>query len=78
YEAREHPSRTFSWFAFIAAQITSEIPYQVAAAAISYFVWYYPVGMYRNAGDAVEQRGALMWIAMTLMFVYSSTLAQLC
>lgn len=25
YEAREHPSRTFSWFAFIAAQITSEI-----------------------------------------------------
>ena len=78
YEAREQPSRTFSWFAFIAAQIISEIPYQIIVAAISFFVWYYPVGMYHNAGDAVEQRGALMWLAMTLMFVYSSTLAQMC
>lgn len=36
YEAREQPSRTFSWFAFIAAQITSEIPYQIIVAAISF------------------------------------------
>ena len=78
YEARERPAKTFSWFAFILAQITAEIPYQVVAAAISFFTWYYPVGMYRNAGDATAQRGALMWIVMTLMFIYSSTLAQLC
>ncbi|RCK59194.1 hypothetical protein Cantr_07336 [Candida viswanathii] len=49
YEARERPSKTFSWFAFIAAQVTAEIPYQIVAAAISFFCWYYPVGMYKNA-----------------------------
>ncbi|CAK9441277.1 uncharacterized protein LODBEIA_P51460 [Lodderomyces beijingensis] len=78
YEAREAPAKTFSWFAFILAQITAELPYQIVAASISFFCWYYPVGMYRNAGDAVVQRGALMWVIMTLMFIYSSTLAQLC
>jgi ABC-type multidrug transport system permease subunit len=80
YEARERPSKTFSWFAFIAAQVTAEIPYQIVAAAISFFCWYYPVGMYKNAvysGD-VAKRGALMWLVVTLMFIYSSTLAQLC
>ena len=49
YEARERPSKTFSWVAFIAAQVTAEIPYQILAATISFFCWYYPVGMYKNA-----------------------------
>lgn len=80
YESRERPSKTFSWFAFIAAQVTAEIPYQIVAATISFFCWYYPVGMYKNAvfSDAVAKRGALMWLVVTLMFIYSSTLAQLC
>ena len=80
YEARERPSKTFSWLAFIAAQITAEIPYQVLAATISFFSWYYPVGLYRNAvySGAVTHRGVLMWLIMTLMFIYSSTLAQFC
>ncbi|KAL6452013.1 CDR3 Opaque-specific ABC transporter CDR3 [Candida maltosa Xu316] len=80
YEARERPAKTFSWLAFVAAQITAEIPYQFVAAAISFFCWYYPVGMYQNAvySNAVASRGALMWLVMTLMFIYSSTLAQLC
>ena len=38
YEVREAPSRTFSWFAFIAGQITSEIPYQVAVGTIAFSV----------------------------------------
>lgn len=80
YEARERPSKTFSWLAFIAAQITAEIPYQVLAATVSFFSWYYPVGLYRNAvySGAVTHRGVLMWLIMTLMFIYSSTLAQFC
>ncbi|KAF6072234.1 ABC-2 type transporter family protein [Candida albicans] len=49
YEVREAPSRTFSWFAFIAGQITSEIPFQIVVGTISYFCWYYPVGLYANA-----------------------------
>ncbi|KAG7666000.1 CDR3 [[Candida] subhashii] len=80
YEARERPSRTFSWVAFIAAQITAEIPYQIVAAAVSFAVWYYPVGLFRNAvyTHTVVERGAFMWVSITLMFIFSSTLAQLC
>ena len=80
YETREAPSRTFSWVAFITGQITSEIPYQFVIGTISYFCWYYPVGLYQNAEptDSVNQRGVLMWLFITAFFVYTSTLGQLC
>ncbi|EGW35495.1 opaque-specific ABC transporter CDR3 [Spathaspora passalidarum NRRL Y-27907] len=80
YEAREQPSKTFSWIAFIAAQITAEIPYQIVAATLSFVCWYYPLGLFRNASHTgtVTQRGGAMWFMMTLMFIFSSTLAQLC
>lgn len=80
YEARERPSKTFSWVAFILAQITVELPFQIFAGTLAFLCWYYPVGMYNNAVPTgqVAQRGALMWCLMTLMFVYSSTLGQLC
>ncbi|KAK6454996.1 opaque-specific ABC transporter CDR3 [Scheffersomyces xylosifermentans] len=80
YEARERPSKTFSWVAFITAQITVELPFQIIAGTLSFFCWYYPIGMYENAvpTDAVVQRGALMWLSITLLFIYSSTLGQLC
>ncbi|KAI3404306.1 CDR1 [Candida oxycetoniae] len=80
YETREAPSRTFSWFAFITGQITSEIPYQAVIGTLSFFCWYYPVGLYRNAEptDAVNSRGVLMWLFLTAFFVYTSTMGQLC
>ncbi|KAK6201120.1 multidrug resistance protein [Scheffersomyces amazonensis] len=80
YEVREAPSRTYSWMAFILGQITAEIPFQIAVGTISFFCWYYPVGLYRNAvpTDAVNQRGVLMWLLLTAFFVYTSTMGQLC
>ncbi|ODV77050.1 multidrug resistance protein [Suhomyces tanzawaensis NRRL Y-17324] len=80
YEVREAPSRTFSWFAFIAGQLTSEIPYQVAVGTLAYFCWYYPIGLYRNAEptDAVNSRGVLMWLFVSAFFVYASTTGHLC
>jgi len=80
YETREAPSRTFSWFAFIAGQITSEIPYQIGVGTISFFCWYYPIGLYRNAEptDQVDARGVLMWLFVTSFFVYTSTMGQMC
>ncbi|KAK6461712.1 multidrug resistance protein [Scheffersomyces coipomensis] len=80
YEVREAPSRTYSWFAFITGQITSEIPFQIACGTISFFCWYYPVGLYRNAEptDQVNSRGVLMWMLLTSFFVYTSTMGQLC
>ncbi|KAL6452961.1 CDR1 Pleiotropic ABC efflux transporter of multiple drugs CDR1 [Candida maltosa Xu316] len=80
YEVREAPSRTFSWFTFISAQLTAEIPFQVAVGTIAFFCWYYPLGLYANAEatDSVNARGVLMWMFITGFFVYVSTLGHLC
>ncbi|OBA23628.1 pleiotropic drug resistance protein PDR [Metschnikowia bicuspidata var. bicuspidata NRRL YB-4993] len=79
YEVREAPSKTFSWAAFITAQITAEVPFQVAIGIIAFFCWYYPVGLYENAvpTDSVNERGGLMFLLITSFFVYASTLGQL-
>ncbi|EGW32053.1 multidrug resistance protein [Spathaspora passalidarum NRRL Y-27907] len=79
YEVREAPSRTFSWFAFIAGQITAEIPYMAVVGTLSFLSWYYPVGLYRNAipTNAVNSRGALMWLLLSSFYVYTSTMGQL-
>lgn len=79
YETREAPSRTFSWGAFILAQITSEIPYQFLIGTIAYFCWYYPVGLYENAvpTDTVNARGALMWLYITAFYIFASTMGHL-
>ncbi|RCK57807.1 Multidrug resistance protein CDR2 [Candida viswanathii] len=80
YEVREAPSRTYSWFAFITGQITSELPYQIVVGTLAFFCWYYPVGLYANAEptNAANARGVLMWMLITSFFVYTSTFGQLC
>ncbi|RLV93785.1 Multidrug resistance protein CDR1 [Spathaspora sp. JA1] len=80
YEVRERPSRTFSWFAFFAGQLTSEIPYQIVVGTLAFFCWYYPAGLYKNAEptDDVHSRGALMWLLIVSFYCYTSTMAHLC
>ncbi|CAH2353807.1 pleiotropic ABC efflux transporter of multiple drugs [[Candida] railenensis] len=80
YEVRERPSKTFSWQTFIAAQITVEIPWQIFAGTLSFFCWYYPIGLYRNGKltHDVHERGALMWLTAVIFYVYASTMGQLC
>ncbi|KAG7195694.1 Multidrug resistance protein [Scheffersomyces spartinae] len=80
YEVREAPSRTFSWVAFIAAQITAEIPFQIVVGTLSFFTWYYPVGLQQNATytNAVNERGVLVWLLITGFYVYTSTMGQMC
>ncbi|GEQ70600.1 hypothetical protein JCM33374_g4278 [Metschnikowia sp. JCM 33374] len=79
YEVREAPSRTFSWAAFITAQITVEVPFQILIGTIAFFCWYYPLGFYENAvpTDSVHQRGGLMYLLIISFYIYSSTLGQL-
>ncbi|QPG73910.1 hypothetical protein FOA43_001225 [Brettanomyces nanus] len=78
YEVRERPAKTFSWKVFIAAQITSEIPWNIGIGTIGFFCWYYPIGMYNNttATHTTAERGALMWLNVISFFIYSSTLGQ--
>ncbi|AOA61172.1 Plasma membrane ATP-binding cassette (ABC) transporter [Komagataella phaffii CBS 7435] len=79
YEARERPSKTFSWLAFILAQITVEVPWQLGVGTIGFFCWYYTVGFQNNATSAdIHERGALMWLYVTAFYIYTSTLGQAC
>lgn len=64
YEARERPSKTYSWKAFIISNIVVELPWNFLAGVIIFFCWYYPIGLYKNAipDDQVHERGALMFL----------------
>ena len=79
YEARERPSRTFSWKAFIVSQILVEVPWNILAGTVAYFVYYYPVGFYRNASYAnqLHERGALFWLFTCAFYVYISSMGLL-
>ena len=79
YEVKERPSKTFSWVAFIFAQITAEIPWTALMGTIGFFAWYYPIGFYKNAipTEAVTERGALTWLYLTVFWIFSSSYGQI-
>ena len=72
YEARERPSRTFSWKAFIFSQIVVEVPWNLLAGTLAFFIYYYPIGFYANASAAgqLHERGALFWLFSCAFYVY--------
>ncbi|KOG96650.1 ATP-binding cassette multidrug transporter PDR5 [Saccharomyces eubayanus] len=79
YEARERPSRTFSWLPFILAQIFVEVPWNILAGTIAYFIYYYPIGFYANASAAhqLHERGALFWLFSIAFYVYVGSMGLL-
>ncbi|KAJ6631165.1 ABC transporter CDR4 [Mycena sp. CBHHK59/15] len=79
YEARERPSKAYSWVAFITAQILVEIPWQLFVAVLSFVSWYYPIGLYRNAATAgqLHERGVLMFLYILQFMLFTSTFSQM-
>ncbi|KAJ7479046.1 ABC-2 type transporter-domain-containing protein [Mycena latifolia] len=79
YEARERPSKAYSWVAFLVAQILVEIPWQILAAVLTFVSWYYPIGMYRNAIaiHQVKERGAIMFLFILQFMLFTSGFAQM-
>ncbi|KAJ7512027.1 ABC-2 type transporter-domain-containing protein [Mycena galericulata] len=79
YEARERPSKAYSWVAFLLAQVLVEIPWQTLAAVLSFVSWYYPIGLYRNAiaVDQVKERGGLMFLFILQFMLFTSTFSQM-
>lgn len=75
YEVRERPSKAYSWKIFMLSQIIVELPWNTLMAALMYFCWYYPVGLYRNAqpSDQVTERGALMFLLLLCFLLFTST-----
>ncbi|KAL3233195.1 Uncharacterized protein RNJ44_05111 [Nakaseomyces bracarensis] len=80
YEARERPSRTFSWKAFIVSQILVEVPWNFLAGTIAFLIYYYAIGFYSNASVAhqLHERGALFWLYSCAFYVYIGSLGLLC
>ncbi|KAF7289878.1 hypothetical protein MIND_01362200 [Mycena indigotica] len=79
YEARERPSKAYSWRAFLIAQILVELPWQALSAVVSFVSWYYPIGLYRNAMPfhQVRERGALMFLFILQFMLFTSTFSQM-
>ena len=79
YEARERPSRTFSWLAFITAQITAEIPSNFLAGCLAFFCYYYPIGFYQNASNSgqLSERSGLFFLYSVAFFIYTGSVAVL-
>ncbi|KAL9097316.1 MAG: hypothetical protein Q9165_000743 [Trypethelium subeluteriae] len=79
YEARERPSKAYSWKAFMLSNILVEIFWNSLAAVLLFFTWYYPIGLYRNAEptNTVHERGALMFLLVWTFLLFTSTFADL-
>ncbi|KAJ5805910.1 uncharacterized protein N7503_003512 [Penicillium pulvis] len=75
YEVRECPSKTYSWAAFILAQVIVELPWNTVAALLTFFPFYYLIGMNSNAvaTDAVAERGGLMFLLVWAFLMHCST-----
>lgn len=79
YEARERPSKAYSWKAFMTANIIIELPWNSLMALIIFTCWYYPIGLYNNAKptDTVTERGALMFLLILTFLLFTSTFAHM-
>ena len=79
YEARERPSKVYSWKIFMLSQIIVELPWNTLMAVIMFVSWYYPVGLYRNAipADQVTERGALMFLFLFMFLQFTGTFSTL-
>ncbi|ORY83753.1 putative multidrug resistance ABC transporter [Protomyces lactucae-debilis] len=79
YEARERPSKVYSWKVFIMANIVVELPWNTFFAVLMFFAFYYPVGFARNAEftGAVAIRGFLFFLYVWQYMLFISTFGSL-
>jgi ABC-type multidrug transport system permease subunit/ABC-type multidrug transport system ATPase subunit len=75
YEARERPSKAYSWKAFMISNIVVELPWNTLMAILIFFCWYYPIGLYKNAEPtgAITERGGLMFLLIWEFLLFTST-----
>jgi ATP-binding cassette, subfamily G (WHITE), member 2, PDR len=79
YEARERPSKTYSWQVFVLADILVEIPWNSLMALLIFLAWYYPIGLQQNAIDAdqVAERGGLMFLYILVFMNFAGTFTSM-
>lgn len=74
FETREHPSRVYSWHAFMFSNIVSELPWQTIMSVLCFLAYYYPVGYYR---ETTPERTGLFFMLMWVFFLFASTFGHL-
>jgi len=67
FETREKKSKMYSWVAFVAALIVSEIPYLCLCAVLYFAGWYFTVGFPHD----VNRAGATLFVMIMFEFVYT-------
>ncbi|KAF2130310.1 hypothetical protein P153DRAFT_337953 [Dothidotthia symphoricarpi CBS 119687] len=79
YEARERPSKTYSWKAFMLSNILVELPWNSLMSVLIFFCWYYPIGLYRNAqpSDSVTLRGFQEFLFVWMFLMFTSTFTHM-
>lgn len=79
YEARERPSKTYSWQTFMISNVLVELPWNGFMAVIIFFCLYYPIGLQRNAivADQEHERGALFFLFVLQFMLFTSTFTDL-
>uniref|UniRef100_A0A0B7KDD9 ABC transporter domain-containing protein n=1 Tax=Bionectria ochroleuca TaxID=29856 RepID=A0A0B7KDD9_BIOOC len=79
YEARERPSKTYSWKAFMAANMVVELAWNSLMALLAFLCWYYPIGLFRNAEwtNSVHSRGITMLMQLWIFLMYTTTFAHM-
>lgn len=73
YEVRERPSKSYSWLAFLIANIVIEIPYQLLLGILAWLCWYFPVF---GANQSRERMGLMLLFCIQFM-VFASTFAHM-
>lgn len=72
YEARERPSRTYSWTALVTSQIIAEVPWNMLGSSIFFLCWYFTVGFSTEA-----TRAGYIYLALGVIFPwYYTTVGQ--
>ncbi|KDN61164.1 putative ABC-2 type transporter [Colletotrichum sublineola] len=79
YEARERPSKSYSWKAFMAANVIVEMFWNSIMAVFSFLFWFYPMRLDRNAEwtNAVHSRAVALFLICWVFFLFSSTFTHL-
>ncbi|KAL2129334.1 hypothetical protein VTI74DRAFT_7926 [Chaetomium olivicolor] len=67
FETREKKSKMYSWVAFVAALIVSELPYLVLCAVLYFVCWYYTVGFPYDSSRA----GSTFFVMLMFEFLYT-------
>ena len=68
WQAREHPSRIYGWFAFCTAQVVAEIPMSIVSSIVYFLIWYYPTGLPTDSSTA----GYVFLMTMLFFFFMNS------